>query len=89
MILTQQELDKATLQEFLSESETCRELDDKCAILVRWFKFKITDEWYNLYLVKGKKLYDLGVKKEIDVDDCNNALAYLRILCQNLLNKMY
>ena len=89
MILTQDDLDKATLQEFLSESETCWELDDKCAILVRWFKFKITDEWYNLYLIKWRKLYDLGVKKEIDVDDCNNALAYLRILCQNLLNKMY
>lgn len=89
MILTRQELDKLTLQEFLSESEACREEDDKCAILVKWFKFKTTDDGHNLYLIKGKNIYDLWIKKEIDVDDCNNALAYLRILCQNLLNKMY
>ena len=88
MLLTQQELDKPTLEQFLTESEACREEDDKCAVLVRWFKFKTTDEWYNIYLVKWTKLYDLGIKKEIDVDDCSNALAYLRILCQNLLNKM-
>lgn len=89
MILTQQELDKSTLEQFLSESEFCWEEDDKCAILVKWFKFKTTDEWPNIYLIKGKNLYDLWIKKEIDVDDCGNALAYLKILCQNLLNKMY
>jgi hypothetical protein len=56
---------------------------------VKWFKFKPIDDGYNLYLIKGKNIYDLWIKKEIDVDDCSNALAYLRILCQNLLNKMH
>lgn len=89
MILTQQELDKPTLEQFLYESETCREEDDKCATLVKWFKFKTVDDGFNLYLIRWKNLYDLWVKREIDVDNCSNALAYLRILCQNLLNKMY
>ena len=59
MILTQQELDKPTLQKFLSESETCWEEDDKCDILVKWFEFKPIDDGYNLYLIKGKNIYDL------------------------------
>ena len=59
MILTQQELDKFTLQEFLSESETCWEEDDKCTILAKWFKFKPIDDGYDLYLIKGKNIYDL------------------------------
>jgi hypothetical protein len=41
-----------------------------------------------LFLLYNDEVFDLWIKRDIDVKDCDNAIAYLRILCQNLLNKM-
>lgn len=79
---------KKALQEFLDESDLIREDSDKCAMMQKWFKFKTTDEWYQLYLIYWKETFDLWMKTELDVEDCSNAFAYTRILCRNLLNKL-
>ena len=79
---------KKALQEFLDESEFIWKDEDKCSIMKKWFKFKTTDEWYELFLIYGKEKYNLWIKTELDVEDCWNALAFTRILCRNLLNKL-
>ena len=81
-------LSKEILQEFLKETDALRETEPRCEVLKKWFKYKKEEDWYNLFLLYGDSVYELGLKKDIDVKDCDNAIAYLRILCQNLLNKM-
>lgn len=77
------------LQQFMEDSGKARKTEDKCNLMKKRFKFKRTKEWYQLYLIFWDEKFDLGFKSELDVDDCDNAFAYTRILCRNLLNKMY
>ena len=79
---------KKALLEFMDESGKVWESESKCEIIKKWFKFKTTDEWYQLFLIYWKKKFDLWIKTELDVTDCDNAFAYTRILCRNLLNKL-
>ena len=81
-------LSKEILQQFLSETDSLWETEPRCESLKKWFKYKKKGDGYNLFLLYNDEVFDLWVKRDIDVKDCDNAIAYLRILCQNLLNKM-
>jgi len=83
-----EKLSKEILQQFLSETDSLWETELRCESLKKWFKYKKEGDGYNLFLLYNDEVFDLWIKRDIDVKDCDNAIAYLRILCQNLLNKM-
>ena len=81
-------LSKEILQQFLSETDSLWETEPRCEVLRKRFKYQKKKDWYRLFLIYWKEKYDLGLKTDLDVEDCDNAIAYLRILCYNLLNKL-